>query len=1012
MMGHRRIRYKPLKGCPLVTFVKVNSLAQAASVLQTAVPRDRWLQVQLWAHGSSYWLQFKPALRIDCDRLAAQAFIATGIHHQAAAVLIDPEAPPLPAASCLRWLEQGQLQQIEQQQLTKVSFSQLLAPPPTAWQPLWKAKPLEVASLLKNKIYPNKQIGEALSIGSAQSLAQSKDMTSGFVKAIATGRSMPRWPNLFGRERSVAKRPVASAGTANSLGRRSPMKNKTSSGWWQRALTDFSARLSFLWPFSFRRLSRGGSTQLGGQQRAQAAESKSTESKPTESQSRGGWLAQIDEFWRRQVARSQLGRFIGRRQAEYFHRMLQQFQQQNWEEALKMAVPLTDYEQALSSRSLPAFGLPQLRTNLHISRFRVQGGQGYGFASESYNQLRDVYQKAYEQLMKDSQFKQAAFVLAELLNRVREAVDLLAEKGFLQEAAEIAEGRLPHPDKAIRLWLQGGDIERAMALAIRTNAFQAALVAIKTQKHNSDIEKQFELLWMRRLVRSGDYERWFNYCARDTNDVRQLQAFFKTMLPSEFLNDPAWLARASCVLPWEILKPRLSKLFADPAHPDFSLFWHTFFEFFEVFSSWKQQLPDRVLPSLAKELYRQALTYQWHLGKDMNTRMKLLRSLIADPLFLQPSPSDVKNPFVPSPPPEHTSPHFVFQPAESLIKDIGLTRTGRICVALGALGTRVYGRDGKLLNHFSVPSHRLVSPLSGAMLLAIEEREKLHRIHRIYTHTLEASWLAQQELMAYSRRHNGQTWPITSIFAGGERVALVDIAALKASSTWGQVWNSGPLAGHVGALVSGHQQITFTLEDQVWQYRLPQLKLNFRRSLEEISGRNSIEPINFETLRIGEDGQLWWFTPVNSKQQTGPSLEESKPQNSKQIECYRLNCNVHSPTKLGRIQLIEQRLEGGYSATESQSETEAAALPVTDLPTILYSDGAILITSLLFSNGRSQVCAYQLNSGRSLALLFTIESSSDPVAIQTTPKHIAIAQHDQVLLFDRVRKSGSVIRID
>ena len=683
--------------------------------------------------------------------------------------------------------------------------------------------------------------------------------------------------------------------------------------------------------------------------------------------------------------RSRLGSLIGKRQAQHFHRMMEHFNSGDLSEALKMAVPLSDYQQAvdriLSQKSLPNLGLPGTRQNLEISRRRYQGRRGsYNVGQASYTQLRAMYEKAYQQLKKAEKHKEAAFVLAELLNRIDEAVDYLAEHGFLAEAAEISEHRSSQIEKTIKLWIQAGDVERAIALAIRSNSFKAALFLLKGNKQTLPLESE----WINRLIQNGDFETLFAYYV-DNNyshatqilKIQRLTTFFEDILPADYLKEPAWLARYMCTQPWNRIETEFMHLLQTPWSKDFAKFWTAFFSLINKHTVWKNILKSQASQPLLREWYRQATTYYGQPSAIASKRqINFLSVYITDRLFLNCRPKTFDNPFVPLPAttaqPTNT---FQFCQSENLITDVAITADGKVCVALGSIGLQAYDSKGRYLKQSSVPAHKLVSPITGNTVITIEHREKLHRIHRMQFHTHKVDFIGQQPIDIYGRHHNGATWPVYI----GDRVSLVDVLA----DEWSSLWKTSHLEGNVRQIVSNAKQLTFLLEDKEqihpWKYRLPQLRLTSRDSLHNIHQT----PKDIERLSLGNSGEI-----------VGICLMKDANNQTAGIEFYR-SSNLKKYTKIGQIEQNNQY-----------------AQPLTaEIVRVIHSDASFLVTTIAQSSQEQLIQAFQIKAGK-LEHLFSIESSSQPIVVQVNSFWIAIGQGDQLLIYDNSSKDSCLIKVN
>ena len=901
-------------------------------------------------------------MRLDCAALGAQAFVKRGHHFQGAEVLEIEQSTAahtkdmLPATEpCLIWLESGEQQIIEKRALKPLSFSALMNPVAAKSLPTWEPPtPQAQASQLKNKARAAQPTYQALSLKGLGPKQASKD----FLDAIAQGKSMPKRRSKHHSSRSkgnLGSRLLRMLTTAQ-LKKRISSKNN--------AHTPSSNTSRLVQP------RRGFSLFDKGLSATAHATNQL-------------WTS-FRDFWQRQIMRSQLGALIGKRQAEYFNRMIREFQRGNLSEALKMAVPLSDYRSALDNSPAALFGLPRKRQTLKITQRRASVGRSFSFAEDAYAQMRTLYERAYEQLIKDEQHKEAAFVLVELLGRVSEGVDYLEKHGFVKEAAEVAEGHLQErPEKAVQLWIKAGDLNRAVALAIRSNRFQASLMLLKGTQHYAQLEN----IWIARLLKNGDFETLFYHYIQNRHHkngaeaAKKREIFFHALLPQHYRAEPLWLARYCAFMPWSEIEAVLKCLFEKPWEPEFA-------EFLAAFdaiatpqkSNWRTALKQRVSQPLAKECYRQIMMYQGSAFNLKNRQINLIGSLITDRLFMQCRPQTFSNTFVPAPPRQARTDHtqtFQFRSSEALISDIGLTTDGRCCVAMGDLGVQIYSRRGRLLRHLPIPADGLVSPLFGDVFLAVEHREKVQRMHHIQLHRLKERFFAQSPLAAYGRHHNGMTWPV----AIENRLALIDVDATE----WSKVWSTSRLEGSIHSIKYNQNHLTFFVYSQMedrsqidlWQYRLPQLRLNNRSGIEKIQMKYALSEV-----AIGQDGQLHGLHTVRG-------ADKSINKSIIRTEFYR-STNLRSYHKIGHL------------------EADSLLLKET-APAILYRDDTLLVLSIP-DDLQQHIKVYGVTHN-GLRAMFEINSSLGSVAIQVVKNWIAIAAGTQALLYNRTAQKGTLINV-
>lgn len=203
------------------------------------------------------------------------------------------------------------------------------------------------------------------------------------------------------------------------------------------------------------------------------------------------------------IMRSMLGKFLQRRQAKYMRRMIKMFENQDYANALRYAIPLSQNEINTSSNS--ALSIPDPRQQIQMSLARSTGGSSIYTAYDVQQYLRDIYRRSFERLDRQGNIDHAAFVLVELLGDIAEAVNYLEKHGRLEQAAQVAEAKGHDPAMAIRLWLKLGKLKQAMQWARMNDAFSTT---IRMLEHKGESEHanilRYEYAFL--LESKGDYE--------------------------------------------------------------------------------------------------------------------------------------------------------------------------------------------------------------------------------------------------------------------------------------------------------------------------------------------------------------------------------------------------------------------------------------------------------------------------------------------------------------------------
>lgn len=205
----------------------------------------------------------------------------------------------------------------------------------------------------------------------------------------------------------------------------------------------------------------------------------------------------------RALLSTRLARLVGRQHARYLSRLLEMFDDNQLDDALRHAIPL-GATAGEDEHVQPALRPPAPRSSLDIEPGRKGGApRGISVGDELFETLRKHYRAAFERLLARGELEKAAFVLAELLHEDEEAVQFLERHQRLRLAAELAEARRLAPGLVIRQWMLAKDIARALRLARRHGAFAEAVLRLE-QGHPEEA-RALRLLWAHHLADTGAF---------------------------------------------------------------------------------------------------------------------------------------------------------------------------------------------------------------------------------------------------------------------------------------------------------------------------------------------------------------------------------------------------------------------------------------------------------------------------------------------------------------------------
>jgi hypothetical protein len=106
---------------------------------------------------------------------------------------------------------------------------------------------------------------------------------------------------------------------------------------------------------------------------------------------------------------------------------------------------------------------------------------------------------------------------------------------------------------------------------------------------------------------------------------------------------------------------------------------------------------------------------------------------------------------------------------------------GRLVLALGELGVRIIGRDGRTTAHIDQPAFQLVMSDLGARALAVAPHGHVHRVARLALLERRGAHWRDVVFDSAARSSDGDVW----IAAHGRSVVAVDTTAPRWHASWG-----------------------------------------------------------------------------------------------------------------------------------------------------------------------------------------------------------------------------------
>ena len=523
-------------------------------------------------------------------------------------------------------------------------------------------------------------------------------------------------------------------------------------------------------------------------------------------------------LWRRWVTRltqhSRLSALYGRRQARYIQRMLAMFEDGDFEEALRHAIPL-GAEQHSGEQS---FGTPQRRTDLSISRHSTLA-RAMVLEHDIETDLRRIYRQTFERLDRQQRIEEAVFVLAELLKVRDEALDYLEKHGREQQAADLALAWDMPAATIVRLLCLAGDWQRALLVARRDDAFADAVAML--QEKSPLFAERLRLEWAESLARKG---LWLQAVEALWPLTAERQRATQWLLNAEAAGGSlavGALVKRAILLPDTLIAyaERVEQMRDDPArHGERATLAESLLQ---------HKAHTGALAWLAGATVHAVIADQLDgHGRLSQTQLQALVSMSKDRLLQIDLPEQM--PMRPAAharskddlPLQWQAPQRGIRP----ILDAVPLEDQRYLLALGEAGAVVIDAHGRALFQFALPAQHIVLAQGRQVALVLARRDEVWRIGKLDLVTRVATDLGVQMFDVFSRTFNGSNWTI----GRGRQVRVVDV-----DRGFETLWHVSDLPAPIRALKDDAFNETLWLAEpekgaQVWNYRLPERRLMTR----------------------------------------------------------------------------------------------------------------------------------------------------------------------------------------
>ena len=548
---------------------------------------------------------------------------------------------------------------------------------------------------------------------------------------------------------------------------------------------------------------------------------------------------------------------ITRKHQRYLEDLEDRFVRQDFDEALRRAIPMGG--KGLGGLSLR---LPKRRDDLRLTAGSTgSSGGSVPYGLDVAEHLEAMYRKAADELERLGRIDEAAFILAELLSSPLDCVNFLVRHDRHRAAAEFAEARNLEPDLVVRLWWQAGDRERAILLARRHGVF--ASVVRYLEQHDPEAARDFRLHWVDYLDKSGNLH---GAIAVGWPDPTLREFLLPPILRGIRANDDFSVGLRAYLCALKPEEEVASDFIEAVGDPDLSGQARSFTAEALAVAECPDPVLDRKMCSAAARVLNRAPRPDPQLDPALRPIFNR-----ADPVLVADLPTRFNQE-----PNEATVVIPSIRGGVVPVLDVVALTSGSLVTAHGDGGVRLSGFDGKTKGEWPTRCTSLVASDHEKSVLVLSRGEHLVEVSVLDLVTRKMRYYGTIHSTLWAHSFDGATWTVRG---SDGRLWFFDILADKPTVVWreldvGMVCHSlARSPNQLAALVAMPPTVTSPQVHQVWAWETPKMRLDVRRRLaDHPPAAMTVFPDGYVMLR----GVGFW-------QLIHPSGKASKPLNEEHM---------------------------------------------------------------------------------------------------------------------------------